>query len=76
MKSGFTTAIKSGTARSKDGAEKDRGTIVHIVSIPEGGFGHWGTKAVCGTKPGKSSNGWYAVSAVATCEKCILKSNK
>lgn len=74
MKPGFTTAIKSGTARSKDGAEKDRGTIVHIVSIPEGSFGHWGTKAVCGTKPGRRSNGWYAVSQSATCEKCIKKS--
>lgn len=63
-------AIKSGTARSKDGAEKDRGYIVHIVPNPDTN-GYWGDKAVCGTKPGKYSNGWYKVDRKPTCEKCV-----
>ena len=77
MKNTFTTVIKSGTARSKDGAERDRGTIVHIIKQrPIKTAGYWPGKALCGVQPGKRSNGWHAVTQVATCEKCISKSNK
>ena len=67
--------IKSGTARSKHGAEKDRGIVVHIV-IGEEPNGYWGGKALCGAEPGRRSNGWFSVEKGATCEKCISKWNK
>ena len=66
------TAIKAGTARSKDGAERDRGVVVHIVpTLPDNCTGDWFTKALCGTEPRRG--GWCKTIREATCEKCIKK---
>ncbi len=64
-------AIRSGTARSKDGAEKDRGHIVHLVV--HNNYPSWQT-AVCGIEP--KGNGWYypVETAEVTCKRCLKKS--
>jgi hypothetical protein len=67
-------AIKSGTARSKDGAEKDRGTIVHAVT--NNNYPSW-AKALCGAVPGRRGNGWHynSTKQEITCAKCLSKIN-
>ncbi len=68
------TAIKSGTARSKHGAERDRGAVVHLVQpLPENSRGDWFTKALCGAEPGRRGNGWHKTTRAVTCLKCIKK---
>lgn len=64
--------IKSGTARSKYGAEKDRGVVVHLIDSKEPN-GYWGGKTICGAEPGKRSNGWFEASRPVSCDKCLKK---
>ena len=53
------------TGRCANGAERDKGRIVHAVV-------NW--RALCGRKPGRTSAGWttYEQPAV-TCPRCISK---
>lgn len=64
-------AIKSG--RAFNGAERDRGIIVHLVE--DDSFPSW-QKSMCGTEPGRRGNGWHHVEREVTCEKCLKKYKK
>lgn len=65
-------AVKVG--RCFNGAERDRGTIVHLVPpLPVGCNGDWFTKALCGAEPGRRGNGWGKVNKDATCPKCLKR---
>ncbi len=68
----YFKAIRSGTARSAHGAERDRGTVVHLVT--ENNYPSW-QKGICGIEP--RGNGWYYPtdeSIEVTCKKCLKKS--
>lgn len=75
----FTYALKSG--RAFNGAHRDAGKIKHIIrgdyttNLKE--WPSW-AKALCGTEPGRSGNGWnFSVPAgVPICEKCQKKFEK
>ena len=56
--------------RCFNGAHRDSGAIIHIVEGDEVN-GFWGTKALCGTEPGRRGYGWTLANKDATCEKCI-----
>lgn len=58
--------------RSFNGAHRDGGVVVHIVAGTEPN-GYWGTKALCGTEPGRRSYGWSTTNRPPTCEKCLKK---
>lgn len=64
-------AIRSGTARN--GAERDRGHIVHLVTKND--YPSWET-GICGIEP--KGNGWYYPDndPPITCQKCLKKSLK
>ncbi len=62
---------KSG--RAFNGAHRDAGSIVHIVT--EKVSGDWFTKALCGTEPGYAGNGWSETNDPATCQACIKNSS-
>lgn len=66
----FYKAKRSGTARSKDGGERDRGTIIHLVTKND--YPSW-QKAICGILP--RGNGWHYEDdkKEVTCEKCLNK---
>jgi hypothetical protein len=65
-------AIKTG--RCFNGAERDRGKIVHLVPPrPPKTNGDWFSKALCGTYPGLRGNGWSSHTGPATCSKCLEK---
>lgn len=56
--------------RCSDGAERDGGTLFHVV--PEGSW-----KALCGAQPGRRSVGWSAyVRATPSCIRCVSKQQK
>lgn len=67
----FYQAIRSGTARN--GAERDRGTIVHLVQ--PNNYPSW-QPAICGIRP--KGNGWYYPDSEkeVTCVKCLKKKLK
>ena len=67
----FYRAIRSGTARN--GAERDRGTVVHLVT--KNNCPSW-EKGICGIEP--KGNGWHYPSdeRKVTCEKCLKKFEK
>ena len=61
------------TGRCANGAERDRGRLVHLLPEP----GHWG-KALCGAKPGRLSGaGWDMGEdrelGEITCKRCLKK---
>lgn len=59
---------KSG--RAFNGGARDAGSIVHCV--PCTAYPSW-EKALCGTKPGASGNGWQETENIEniTCKKCL-----
>lgn len=58
------------TGRGRNGAERDRGRLVHLV-FGEAYPGFYGP-ALCGARPGRKGNGWSApLEKPATCPRCI-----
>ncbi len=69
------SVVKSG--RTFNSSHGDSGVVVHITHRrPENSVGFWGGKALCGSEPGKRSNGWYHTANFPTCPKCIIKQNE
>jgi len=63
--------------RCFNGAERDRGTIVHLVEEqPVTSCGDWFDKALCGSQPGFRGNGWTKSDKDANCPKCLKKQSK
>lgn len=59
--------------RCRNGAERDRGRLVHIVARPAGIYPLFGP-ALCGARPGRLSSGWDEVDATdAVCPRCAKK---
>lgn len=60
----LTPAVKTGRSNQFG---RDGGRIVHLVVKKENSW----DKALCGTKPGRLSAGWYfAPARPVTCKKC------
>jgi hypothetical protein len=55
------------TGRCANGAEKNRGTRVHMVSGPGGSR----DLALCRARPGRQSGGWSHDTYPATCDRCL-----
>ena len=73
---GYSLARKIG--RCFNGAERDGGTIQHIVPVlPSGCGGDWFSTALCGAEPGRRGNGWSKnVYGNNLCPKCLKKINQ
>ncbi len=65
-----TNAYKGG--RCWNGSHRDAGRIVHIIEGEEIN-GYWGSKALCGAKPGLKGYGWAKTNSPANCSKCLNK---
>ena len=71
----YVPAIKSG--RAWNGSHRDAGVIVHAVPpLPDNCSGDWFNKALCGSIPGISGNGWTKSSRQVNCQKCLNKLDK
>lgn len=69
----YVPAFKGG--RSWNGFHRDKGLIVHAVPEHQHN-GFWGTKAACGTEPGRRGYGWSDTAKEINCDKCKLKLSK
>lgn len=66
----YLFVVKSG--RCFNGASRDSGSVIHIITgIDENDLPSW-QKALCGSEPAtKLGNGWTNVYQAPTCQVCI-----
>lgn len=69
----ISTATKGGQFTQHDHRNHLHGKVIHAIpDVPANGY--WGTKALCGTTPGRRGYGWLEdVIAKPTCQKCLKK---
>lgn len=64
--------------RLANGAERDAGTLVHLVPDETIHYGHT-ARALCGAKPGRRSGGWdtdHYAGGSPTCIRCVSKEQR
>ena len=67
--------ISSKLGRLSNGAERDRGNVLHVRLLDEDHRAEY--TALCGTAPGKRSGGWIDHDTPkATCERCANNLNR
>ena len=64
------------SGRCSNGAERDRGRLVHAIPDPGSTYPVFG-KALCGAKPGRTSAGWNTeTDKPVTCSRCLKRMEK
>lgn len=59
--------------RCANGAQRDRGAVVHAIGDGSGLASVSMVPALCGTRPGRLSAGWQRAAGPVTCPRCLKR---